>query len=140
MKPASQARTVLCVGNVHGRWAWLASILLSCQPDHCNTPFGAGGTIDLIDYSNLYNHVGGTEMISCGYKGVLVRCSGFSEYTAFECACPHDHEVRMQPDDSKEAVILTCPSCGSYVRYSRPKPGFLLPNSGIFSSICAWIR
>lgn len=88
-------------------------LLLSCQPDHCNTPFGAGGTIDLIDYSNLYNHVGGTEMISCGYKGVLVRCSGFSEYTAFECACPHDHEVRMQPDDSKEAVILTCPSCGS---------------------------
>ncbi|MBQ2475665.1 MAG: metallophosphoesterase [Desulfovibrio sp.] len=35
MKSASQARTVLCVGNVHGRWAWLASILLSCQPDVC---------------------------------------------------------------------------------------------------------
>ncbi len=35
MKSASQARTVLCVGDVHGRWAWLASILLSCQPDVC---------------------------------------------------------------------------------------------------------
>ncbi|MBR6467533.1 MAG: metallophosphoesterase, partial [Desulfovibrio sp.] len=35
MKPASQARTVLCVGDIHGRWAWLASILLYCQPDVC---------------------------------------------------------------------------------------------------------
>lgn len=102
-------------------------LLTGCKTEQCSTPFGNGGTIDLTmeEFSNLYNHVGGTLVISCGHKGVLVRCSGFSEYTAFECACPHDHEVRMEPDDEREAVILTCPTCGSRFElvYGNPLQG-----------------
>ena len=35
MKSASEARTIHCTGDVHGRWAWLAPILPSCRPDVC---------------------------------------------------------------------------------------------------------
>lgn len=97
-------------------WPILLTLLLvACKPERCDTPFGNGGSIDLTmeEFSNLYNHVGGTLVISCGYKGVLVRCSGFGEYTAFECACPNDHDVRLLPDDNREAMILTCPTCSS---------------------------
>lgn len=111
------------------RWLCILPLLLltGCKTERCSTPFGNGGTIDLTteEFSNLYNHVGGTLVISCGHKGVLVRCSGFSEYTAFECSCPHDNEVRMVPDDDREAVILTCPACGSRFElvYGNPLQG-----------------
>lgn len=90
-------------------------LLVACNTDRCNTPFGEGGTINLTDpqFSNVYNHVGGTVMVSMGHKGVLIRCAGFGEYTAFECTCPHDHDVRMTPDSRNEAMILTCSACGS---------------------------
>lgn len=102
----------------------LVFLLAGCNPERCNTPIGQGGEIDLTapEFSNLYNHVGGTLVISCGYKGVLVRCVGFSEYVAFECACPHDHEVRMEPDDPRAAVLLTCPACGSRFELSYGNP------------------
>lgn len=102
----------------------LLMAMVSCIPERCNTPFGQGGTIDLSnpEFDNLYNHVGGTLVVSCGYKGVLVRCVGFSEYVAFECACPHDREVRMEPDDPQAAVILTCPTCGSRFELSYGNP------------------
>ena len=64
-------------------------------------------------FSNIYNHVGGTVVVSCGHKGVIVRCAGFGEYAAFECACPKDHDVRMDPDSDSEAVMITCRACGS---------------------------
>lgn len=107
-------------------WALILTVLLlaSCKPERCNTPFGQGATIDLTEpeFNNIYNHVGGTLMISCGYKGVIVRCVGFSEYVAFECACPFDREVRMDADDPRAAVILTCPSCGSRFELSYGNP------------------
>lgn len=90
-------------------------LFMGCKSERCTTPFGQGGTIDLTqaEFINLYNHVGGTAVISLGHKGVLVRCAAFSEYVAFECACPNDHEVRLLPDDENEAMILACPACGS---------------------------
>lgn len=99
-------------------------LLVSCKQERCDTPFGQGATINVTDpeFSNLYNHVGGTLVISCGHKGVIVRCVGFSEYVAFECACPFDHEVRMEPDDPRAAVILTCPTCGSRFELSYGNP------------------
>ncbi len=92
-----------------------ALLLVSCNPDRCNTPFGAGGTIDMTEpqFVNIYNHVGGTVMVSLGHKGVLIRCAGFGVYTAFECTCPIDHDVRMEPDSRNDAVMLTCSACGS---------------------------
>lgn len=111
------------------RWMLILPLLLmaGCKTETCSTPFGSGGTIDLTtaEFVNLYNHVGATLVIGCGHKGVLVRCSGFSEYTAFECACPIDHEVRMLPDDEREALVLTCPACGSRFElvYGNPLEG-----------------
>ncbi len=35
MKKPSEMRNVLCVGDVHARWAWLASLLLYFKPDVC---------------------------------------------------------------------------------------------------------
>lgn len=99
------------------RWLLILPLLLfaACKPENCNTPFGQGATIDLTDpqFSNIYNHAGGTVVISCGHKGVIVRCAGFGQYAAFECACPKDHDVRMEPDSKDDALMLTCGACGS---------------------------
>ncbi len=92
----------------------LALLLLAgCKRDRCNVPIGETGAIYLPDYPDIYNNVGGTVVLNKGHRGILVRCSGFGEYMAFECACPQDHDVRMLPDDDHNAVTLTCPSCGS---------------------------
>ena len=99
------------------RWLLILPLLLfaACKPENCNTPFGQGATIDMTDprFSNIYNHAGGTVVVSCGHKGVIVRCVGVGEYAAFECACPKDHDVRMEPDSKNDAVMLTCGACGS---------------------------
>lgn len=76
---------------------------------------GEGGTLDLLqpDFIGLYNNPGATLVINRGYRGILVHCTALSEYVAFDCVCPLDHEVGMLPDDNRAAVMLTCPSCGS---------------------------
>ena len=97
-------------------WCPILLILLAltaCKRDRCDVPIGETGAIYLPDYPEIYNSVGGTVVLNKGHRGILVRCSAFGEYIAFECACPQDHDVRTLPDDDHSAVMLTCPSCGS---------------------------
>ena len=93
----------------------LLLLVCGCRGDQCRTPFGEGGDLDLLqpDFMNLYNNPGGTLVINRGYRGILVHCSGLSEYVAFDCVCPHCREVGMTPDSPTHAVMLTCPECGS---------------------------
>ncbi len=104
------------------RWAGIAMVLAcvlllacSCKGERCNTPFGMGGELDLLqpDFINLYNNPGGTLVINRGHKGIIVNCIDLGQYVAFDCTCPNDHDVRMLPDDDYRAVLLTCPVCGS---------------------------
>ena len=79
----------------------LALLLLAgCKRDRCNVPIGETGAIYLPDYPDIYNNVGGTVVLNKGHRGILVRCSGFGEYMAFECACPQDHDVRKSAQPS----------------------------------------
>lgn len=87
-------------------------IFSSCGPDRCDTPFGEGGTID-IAFLPALNNVGGSQMINRGYKGIMVTRMSYSDFVAFECACPNDHEVCLQPDNEWGNNILTCPVCAS---------------------------
>lgn len=104
-------------------------IFTACAGERCRTPFGEGGTIDLTqpDFINLYNNPGETLVINRGYRGILVHCTNLSEYVAFECACPHCHEVGMTPDDPHRATVLVCPECGSRfeVFFGNPLDGAL---------------
>lgn len=100
------------------RFAFLPLALLllsSCGDNRCRTPFGDGGELDLLqpDFINLYNNPGETLVINRGYRGILVHCINYSEYVAFECACPHCRNVGMSPDDPRRASILVCPQCDS---------------------------
>ena len=90
-------------------------LLTACGGDVCRTPFGEGGTLDLLqpDFISLYNSPGQTLVINRGYRGILVHCTNLSEYVAFDCACPHCREVGMTPDDPRHAAYLECPECGS---------------------------
>lgn len=103
--------------------------LAACKTERCDTPFGLGGELDLLqpDFINLYNNPGGTLVINRGHKGILVNCVGLGEYAAFECACPLDHDVRMLPDDPTHAMLLECPQCGSRfeVYFGNPLDGSL---------------
>jgi hypothetical protein len=102
------------------------AFLTSCTPDICNTPFGEGAVIDIYmpDFNALAN-VGGSVTINRGYKGIFVRRTSFSDFVAFECACPNDHEVRLVPDPDWEGDILHCPACGSNyeTKYGNPLEG-----------------
>lgn len=103
------------------------AFLTSCTPDDiCNTPFGEGAVIDIYmpDFNALAN-VGGSVTINRGYKGIFVRRTSFSDFVAFECACPNDHEVRLVPDPDWEGDILHCPACGSNyeTKYGNPLEG-----------------
>ncbi|MBQ9418301.1 MAG: hypothetical protein IJU19_06980 [Bacteroidales bacterium] len=106
----------------------LAASLAACKSDECDTPFGQVGTIDvtLAEYADLYNNPGGTLVLgNAGHKGVLVACVALGNYVAFECSCPHDHDVRLVPNDDHAAVLLSCPSCGSRfeLTYGNPLEG-----------------
>lgn len=105
-------------------------LFAACGGDRCRTPFGEGCSIDLSlpEFNSLYNNPGETQIIyNYGYRGILVRCVDFSEYVAFECACPHCREARMEPDDPRRASMLTCPECGSRfeVIFGNPLDGAL---------------
>jgi len=88
--------------------------LQACQTDHCQTPFGEGGTIDITqpNFSALSN-VGGSVMINRGHKGIMVTRVTYTEFVAFECTCPNDTDVRLEADNVFGNSVLTCPTCGS---------------------------
>ena len=88
--------------------------LYGCVGDRCNTPFGEGGTLDVTmpDFAPLSN-VGGSMMINRGHKGIMVTRMSYSEFVAFECSCPNDNDVLMEPDDIWGNTVLVCPVCSS---------------------------
>jgi len=88
--------------------------LQACQTDHCETPFGEGGILDITqpDVSALCN-VGGAVMINRGHKGIMVTRMNYNDFVAFECTCPNDTDVRLQADAVFGSSVLTCPTCGS---------------------------
>ena len=103
-------------------------LLLSCSMvftgcNEADTPIGyVNFTIEpnSTRYSNL-NRVGGYEYFVGGYKGVVVFRYSLTEFLAYERACPHDHETRVEVlEDS--GVILQCPECGSQFIYTDGSP------------------
>lgn len=104
-----------------------SSLIISCSPDTaCNTPFGEGAVIDIYQPDfNALTTVGGTVTVNRGYKGIFVRRTSFSDFVAFECACPNDHEVRLEPDPDWDGAILRCRACGSLfeTEYGNPLDG-----------------
>ncbi|MBR2958974.1 MAG: hypothetical protein IKC19_05025 [Bacteroidales bacterium] len=104
--------------------ALLSLMLVSCGRDRCNTPFGEGGTFDINQFGELSN-VGGSVVINRGYKGILVRRITYNSFVAFECACPKDHEVRLQSAEGWDNAIMVCPVCGSQfeTEYGNPIDG-----------------
>ena len=108
---------------------WLIAfslLLVGCLPDRCNTPFGEGGSIDITmpDFAAL-STVGGSLTINRGYKGIFVRRTAYDAFVAFDCACPNDHEVRLQPDGDWGGAVLECPTCRSRfeTEYGNPLQG-----------------
>ena len=88
---------------------------VSCNRDNaCQTPFGEGGVLDITqpDFAALQT-VGGTVTVNRGYKGIFVRRVSYSDFVAFECACPNDHEVRLLPLEGWDGGVLECPACKS---------------------------
>ena len=116
--------------RMRNRLGWICLLLLSlvaCSKDNvCDTPFGEGAALDINmpDFSALQS-VGGTVMVNRGYKGIFVRRISYSEFVAFECACPYCHEVRLQPLEGWEGDVLKCPDCGSMYEtlYGQPLEG-----------------
>lgn len=103
------------------------SFFTSCSRDNlCDTPFGDGAAIDIYqpDFAALLS-VGGTLTINRGYKGIFIRRVSFSDFVAFECACPHCHEERLTPDPDWNGAVLQCSSCHSQfeTEYGNPLNG-----------------
>ena len=71
-------------------------------------------------YTNL-NHVGGYEYFIGGYKGVIIFRYSWTEFLAYERACPHCHEVGVEVQE-QSGVILECPQCGSQFIYTDGSP------------------
>lgn len=64
-------------------------------------------------YINL-NAVNGWETVYGGYNGILIFRKSFTEFVAFERACPYDplaKGAQVRVDDS--GITCTCPVCGS---------------------------
>lgn len=102
-------------------------LFLSCTRDNiCDTPFGEGASIDIYqpDFNALAT-IGGTVTVNLGYKGIFVRRISYSDFVAFECACPNDHEVRLTPDPDWAGAVLKCSACGSLfeTEYGQPLEG-----------------
>ena len=67
------------------------------------------------------NHVGGYEYFIGGYKGVIIFRYSWTEFLAYERACPHCHEVGVEVQE-QSGVILECPQCGSQFIYTDGSP------------------
>lgn len=104
----------------------LALLVAACVPDRCNTPFGEGGSIDITmpDFAALTS-VGGSLTINRGYKGIFVRRTSYTDFVAFDCACPNDHDVRLLVDSDWGGSVLECPTCHSRfeTEYGNPLEG-----------------
>ena len=101
--------------------------LTACSKDNiCDTPFGEGAVIDINmpDFAALQT-VGGTVTVNRGYKGIFVRRVSYGEFVAFECACPHCHDVRLLPLEGWDGAVLECPTCHSLfeTEYGNPLEG-----------------
>ena len=88
--------------------------LVGCKADRCDTPFGEGGTIDITmpEFADLSN-VGGAMTINRGHRGIHITRMSYSDFVAFECSCPNDHDVRLLPDTEWGNSVLSCPVCSS---------------------------
>lgn len=65
------------------------------------------------DFSPL-SHVGGAMSVGgIGYQGVHVTRTSYSDFVAFELACPADHEAWLEADPDWGGSILRCPVCSS---------------------------
>lgn len=104
--------------------SFVSLIIYSCGTDRCKTPFGEGGEFDINQFGEL-STVGGSVVINRGYKGILVRRVTYNDFVAFECACPNDHEVRLQSAEGWDYAIMVCPTCGSMfeTEYGNPIDG-----------------
>lgn len=102
---------------------FLLSISACSRDNACNTPFGEGDQIDIYlpVFVDLQN-VGGTMTINRGYKGIFVRRVSYSEFVAFECACPHCHEVRLTPLEGWDGSVLECRECHSLYETVNGQP------------------
>ena len=86
-----------------------------CGKDQsCGVPHGSGDVIDLTmpEMTDL-GTVGGSLIINRGHKGIFViRVSYQGEFLAFECACPKDNDVAVEPAEGFSG-LLQCPKCHS---------------------------
>ena len=101
----------------------LGSIMFTGCVEENDTPMGyVNFTINPNStfYTNL-NHVGGYEYFIGGYKGVIIFRYSWTEFLAYERACPHCHEVGVEVQE-QSGVILECPQCGSEFIYTDGSP------------------
>jgi nitrite reductase/ring-hydroxylating ferredoxin subunit len=68
----------------------------------------------------------GYEYLIGGYQGMAVIRTGWNEFMAYECTCPHDHG-RLAMDKDYGNLVLRCPLCGS--GFSTFGDGFPLDGS-----------
>ena len=106
-----------------------ASALCGCGKDHyCDVPIG-DATCQIDPNSPLYpglNTMTGYEYLIGGYQGMVVVRTGWNEFMAYECTCPHDHG-RLAMDKDYGNLVLRCPLCGS--GFSTFGDGFPLDGS-----------
>ena len=119
---------------LRGRLAILAvcaMLFCSCgRENQCVTPFGAGGTLDISmpEFAALQN-VGGSMTINRGHRGIFIRRISYSDFVAFECTCPNDHDECLEADAEWGGAVLQCGVCGSRfeTEYGTPLMGSSTP-------------
>jgi nitrite reductase/ring-hydroxylating ferredoxin subunit len=111
-------------GQVSGYFVLLSLLLLSTFFTNCSKNGDTTSSIPNVavsfainpnstEYYRL-NTVNGWEMLTGGYKGILVFRVSPDEFTAFERACPYDWQnsnARIVVDTS--GITAYCPSCKS---------------------------
>ncbi|MBQ7280950.1 MAG: hypothetical protein IJR13_09580 [Bacteroidales bacterium] len=86
-----------------------------CRKDRtCGVPYGDGAIIDLsMPEMTPLGTVGGNLTINRGHKGIFViRTSFYGDFLAFECACPFDNDIAVEPTEGFTG-LLQCPKCKS---------------------------
>ena len=69
--------------------------------------------LTMPDFSPLA-HVGGSMSVGgMGYQGVRITRTSYSDFVAFELACPTDHDACLVVDPEWGGSILVCPVCSS---------------------------
>ena len=113
-------------------WVGLAAAcaaVCSCGKERmCNVPIG-NATCQIDPNSPLYpglNNTNGYEYLVGGYQGIVVVRTGWYEFVAYECTCPHD-EGLLEMAKGYGNLVLECPECGS--QFSTFGDGFPLDGS-----------